>query len=72
VSQGVPATSERLLVSTAEAADALSLSRRHVHRLIDEGRLASVRVGRRRLVPRAELTRFVASLQADQEPVGES
>jgi excisionase family DNA binding protein len=67
MSQRVPATTEQLLVPLTDAADALSLSRRHVHRLIAEGRLGSVRIGRRRLVPSAELERFVAQLEIDED-----
>jgi excisionase family DNA binding protein len=63
VSQHVPAASDRLLVTIADAASVLSVSRRQVYRLIGEGRLLSVRVGRRRLIPFAALEEFVQRLE---------
>jgi excisionase family DNA binding protein len=51
---------ERLAVPVDVAADLLSCSRRHLYDLITEGQLVTIKVGRRRLVPRAELERLLA------------
>lgn len=56
---------ERLLLSTPDAAARLNIGRSTLYDLIRAGRLATVRVGRRRLVPVEDLARYVASLQAD-------
>jgi excisionase family DNA binding protein len=41
---------ERLTCTIAEACEALGLGRTKLYELIDEGRLASITIGRRRLV----------------------
>jgi excisionase family DNA binding protein len=50
---------ETLLSAKREAAHVLGISVRTLETLIALGELKSVRVGRRRLIPRAELERFV-------------
>jgi excisionase family DNA binding protein len=50
---------EPLLVSVREAAKRLGLGRDTAYQLVREGRLHSVALGRKRLVPVAELERFV-------------
>lgn len=42
----------------ADAATFLSISERHLHRLLDAGKVKSVRLGRRRLIPDAEVQRL--------------
>lgn len=59
---GLKPEPSRLLIDVAEAAHLLSLSRSQVYIEMTAGRLASVKVGRRRLVPRAALEQFIASL----------
>ncbi len=49
---------EPLLVSVREAAARLGIGRDTAYRLVAEGRLRSLSLGRRRLVPVAELTAF--------------
>jgi excisionase family DNA binding protein len=49
---------ERLLSPKRQAAEALGISVRTLETLIALGELKSVRVGRRRLIPRTELERF--------------
>ena len=44
--------------SIQEAAAYLAISTRHLHRLLDAGRVRSVRIGRRVLIPDAELKRL--------------
>jgi excisionase family DNA binding protein len=50
---------ERIAFSIRAAAEALSISERTIAALIASGRLESVRVGRRRLIPRTELERLI-------------
>ena len=50
---------EPLLLTLEHAADSLSISPRSVRRLIDQGHLAPVRIGRALRVPRAELERYI-------------
>jgi excisionase family DNA binding protein len=46
--------------SVPDAAAFLGVSERHVYRLLDAGKVRSVRIGRRRLVPDAEVRRLAA------------
>jgi excisionase family DNA binding protein len=57
---------DRPLLSVREAADNIGLSRSTLYQLIKSGDVNSVTVGSRRLVPAAELERFVASLIESQ------
>jgi excisionase family DNA binding protein len=58
---------EKRLLRIAEAAEALGLGRTVTYQLVMRGELPSVRVGRRRLVPTADLDRFIERLRADGE-----
>jgi excisionase family DNA binding protein len=49
----------KISYSLKEASDATSLSRRHLEYLIEEGRLAAVKVNRRIVIPAASLKRLV-------------
>jgi excisionase family DNA binding protein len=51
--------STKLAYSAAEAGPLLGLHPQTVRRLVDEGRLQGVRVGRRLLIPRAAIDRFL-------------
>lgn len=51
----------KLTYSVSEAGRALSVSRGTAYALVRSGNLRSVAVGRRRLVPRTEIDRFLAS-----------
>ncbi|CAA9395470.1 MAG: hypothetical protein AVDCRST_MAG75-1808 [uncultured Propionibacteriaceae bacterium] len=51
-----------VLYDVDEAAEALRLSRSALYELIRSGQLRSVKAGRRRLVPVAALTEYVARL----------
>ena len=42
----------------ADAAAFLTISGRHLHRLLDAGKVRSVRLGRRRLIPDSEVQRL--------------
>lgn len=53
----------RLMYEIPEAADQLSLSARTLERLIRDGLVESVKVGRRRLVPHDALTTYIEKLR---------
>lgn len=55
--------SDRILYDIPQAAEQLSISARVLQRLIREGEVATVLLGRRRLVPRDALTEYVERLQ---------
>ena len=44
--------------SIQDAAEFLHVSKRHIHRLLDAGKVRSLRLGRRRLIPDAEVQRL--------------
>lgn len=54
----------RILYSKPEAADQLSISERVLDRLIRDGEVDSVLIGRRRLVPAEAITEYVKRLRA--------
>lgn len=54
----------RLLHDLDETAELLSISRRVVDRLIKDGKIDTVKLGRRRLVPHEALEDYVARLVA--------
>jgi excisionase family DNA binding protein len=56
--------SGRKLYSTAEAAEQLSISERVLGRLIADGVLETVKIGRRRLVPDDCLDAYIQKLRA--------
>ncbi|MEU4283604.1 helix-turn-helix domain-containing protein [Nocardiopsis dassonvillei] len=60
---------EKIAYSVEEAAQALSLGHTTVKKLIATGQLTSVRVGRRRLIPRSELESYVNGLVESQASV---
>jgi excisionase family DNA binding protein len=53
-------TVPRYAYSLDETARAINLSRSSLYELIDSGELKTVKLGRRRLVPRAELERILS------------
>lgn len=56
--------STRLMYEIPEAAEQISLSARTLERLIKDGHVESVKVGRRRLVPHDALTAYIEKLRA--------
>jgi len=50
-----------LLLSPEQVAEILGIGRTFVFELIGNGRLKSLKLGRRRLIPRAEVEAFIAS-----------
>jgi excisionase family DNA binding protein len=52
-------TVPRAAYSLDEAAQSLGLSRRTLYQLMDAGRLSTVKLGKRRLVPAQELERLL-------------
>ena len=53
-----------LLVSPTRAAHELAISRWSVYELIRKGRLRAVQYGRRKMIRRQELERFICELEA--------
>ena len=54
---------DRLMYEVPAAAEQLSVSARTLERLIRDGEVASVKVGRRRLVPRDALVSYIERLR---------
>lgn len=54
---------DKLCFSVSEAADQLGVCRNHLYRYIDDGSLASYKLGQRRLINREALDEFRMSLQ---------
>ena len=59
-----PNTTPRTAYSLDEAARSLGLSRRTLYTLMRDDKLATVKVGKRRLVPARELERLVRPAEA--------
>ncbi len=55
---------DKLVYNVDEAAELLSIGRTMVFQLIAEGRLGSLKIGHRRLVPRQDLEAFIAELRS--------
>lgn len=54
---------DALVLTAAEAAETLRISKSHLSRLVHSGQLrALANVGRRTLIPRAELERFITEM----------
>ena len=53
----------KLCFSVSEAAEQLGVCRNHLYRFIDDGDLASFKLGQRRLINREALDEFRLSLQ---------
>ena len=59
-------TNEPILLSAEEAAGVLGIGRTFVFELVAKGRLESIKLGRRRLIPREALERLIAEEQERQ------
>ena len=55
---------EKLLYAIPQAAEQLSVSSRVLERLIADGEVDTVKIGRRRLVPAEALARYVEKVKA--------
>jgi excisionase family DNA binding protein len=55
------------LLSVAEAGQLLGIGRSRLYQELGAGRLKSVKVGRRRLVPESELARYVERIEPSEE-----
>ena len=53
---------DKLLLSVDEFAAVLSIGQREAYRVLSRGQVASVKIGRRRLIPRWAAEAFVRSL----------
>ena len=52
------------LYSVADAQQKLGIGRSQLYELLGDGRLRSVTLGRRRLIPEAAISDFIAALEA--------
>lgn len=52
-----------LTISVADAALALSLGRTSIYKLMNEGRLETIKIGRRRLIKTASIQRLLEDAQ---------
>lgn len=60
----------KLLLTVEEAADRLSVGRSHLYNLLTRGEIVSIKLGRSRRVPAAELERFVSDrLEMERDEV---
>jgi excisionase family DNA binding protein len=59
---------DRLAVSPREAAQLVGVSHPTMYVYLNEGLIASVKVGNRRLIAVSELRRFLAEDQAEEKP----
>lgn len=55
---------DKLLLDVETVADRLSLGRTVIYRLLGDGSLRSIKIGKRRLVPTEALAEFVANQEA--------
>jgi excisionase family DNA binding protein len=53
--EAIERAQQPLVYSICEAAHALNLSRATVYRLLGQGRIASIKIGSRRLIPRSSI-----------------
>jgi excisionase family DNA binding protein len=58
------------MLTIPEACKSLHVSKHLVYKLINEGRLKSVRIGRRRLISSASIARLIAQLEAEVPEAG--
>lgn len=58
--------SEKLLLSITETQEMLGLGRSLLMEMLLDGRIASLKIGRRRLVTRAAIDAYIAGLVEDQ------
>jgi len=58
-----------ILVSMDEAAATLGIGRTQTYELVMSGKIASVKIGRRRLIVRSELESFVQRLSQTQRRI---
>ena len=59
-------TEERLVYSVAEAGALLGISRAFAYELVAHGELPVIRLGRRRLIPKAALSALIGTEQTNQ------
>ena len=68
IPEGRVVETEPALLSVEQSARYLGVGRTQVFVLLREGRLRSVKVGRRRLIPRSELDRYITEeVEREQE-----
>jgi len=60
--QEVADRSHTLLLTVAESAEELRISRANLYKLMRSGAVPSIHIGQRRLIRRSDLAAFIASL----------
>jgi excisionase family DNA binding protein len=58
------AKTDRLAFGCQEAADTIGVSRQYIYNLMRRGQLRTVKVGRRRLIPRSALLELLGESEA--------
>jgi excisionase family DNA binding protein len=58
--------SDRLLYSVEEAADLLGIGRTFMYHLVSTGEVDSLKIGKRRKIPRDSLNSYVERLRSEQ------
>lgn len=61
----------KILLSVTEAADAVGVCRSKLYELLADGKLESVKIGARRLIPADALEAFVSDLRRDASVAGD-
>jgi excisionase family DNA binding protein len=59
---------DRLVYTVAEAGELLGISRAFAYELVARGELPVIRLGRRRLVPKAGLLALVGTVESETSP----
>lgn len=62
-----PAVQERLLYSAEEAADLLGIGRTFMFALLASGEISSLKIGKRRKIPRDALNDYIQRLRSEQQ-----
>lgn len=63
-----PAVHERLLYSAEEAAELLGIGRTFMFALLASGDISSLKIGKRRKIPRDALDDYIQRLRSEQHP----
>lgn len=58
---------EKLLLTTSEAAERLGIGRTTLYELIRAGKLRTIKIGRRRLIPATAIPKMIATLIEESE-----
>jgi excisionase family DNA binding protein len=68
--QDRPATTSPLLFSVEEAAQLLGIGRTFMFQLVATGEISSLKIGKRRKIPREALDQYIERLRSEQAASG--